>query len=145
MPPVPDLDKESDSPIHHFINNYHNIVNLYGIPLFFLSSQVTYLDADSYSHSYCLYPGSRLSEVLQHLSILISSPTCSRNRASNHTFLFPTLQTRPFVTPRALRWVGSTSDNELQRRATESVPTDDIQVVESQLTVDMEKTLSTQF
>ena len=41
MPPVPDMDKESDSPIHHFINNYHNIVNLYGIPLFFLSSQVT--------------------------------------------------------------------------------------------------------
>jgi hypothetical protein len=30
IPPVPDTDKESDSPIHHF--DYHNIVNRYGIP-----------------------------------------------------------------------------------------------------------------
>jgi hypothetical protein len=34
MRPVPDTDKERDSPIHHF--DYHNIINRYGIPFFFL-------------------------------------------------------------------------------------------------------------
>ena len=38
MPPVPDTDKERDSGIHHL--DYHNIVNRYGVPFFFLPGDV---------------------------------------------------------------------------------------------------------
>jgi hypothetical protein len=93
MPPVPDTNKESDSPIHHFDYHkfdYHKFVNRYGIPIF--HCQLTYLDADSFSHSYCFYTGSESGEVL--------GPSDFTPRSSVETLpSTPYSSNSPFATP----------------------------------------------
>lgn len=53
MPPEPDTDEKSDSPIDYL--DYHNIVNR-SVHLFYW---VIYPDVDLFSHSYCFNTDSR--------------------------------------------------------------------------------------
>lgn len=111
MSPVPDTDKESDSPIHHL--DYYKFVNRYGsIPIFSLIGDALW-DADLLSYSYCFYTGSGPGEVPRQADCIPRSLSASSVEAA---LSIPYPSDSPFATHRAQRQVHETaSDDELQR------------------------------